>query len=97
MKSILDELIDGGLLTIENITPDNEDYNKNGDEIEAEMEFWQKELSKENFSRLEDFRFKLLMLTEMELYETYRYGFSLAVSLLTEAYAYQKKLIRHTK
>ena len=94
MKSILNELINGGLLTIENIIPDNKDYDKKGDEIEEEMEFWQKELSKENFSRLEDFRLKLLMLTEMELYETYRYGFSLAVSLLTEAYGYQNKLLR---
>ena len=95
MKSILEALCDGEIYPRENIDMSNEEYRGIIRSISREEEYWKNKMSPEDFMRFEELGHMYSASFRIEFSETFRYGFSLAVSLLTEAYEYQNKLVRN--
>jgi hypothetical protein len=96
-KSVLRELFDGKIYPSECIKPDTPEYRAALKVLEAEKEYFFKTLSGEDnkkFKRTNDLYFEII---DIYSYESFVYGFRLAVALMSEALGGKKEQTQNDK
>ena len=92
MKSAITEIYKGNLIPCEKFTYTSE-YIRLEENISAEMEFWEKNLSFDNFKKLEDLQGILCQSNSIENEQHFAFGFKLAMRIVLETFSEKEMLL----
>ena len=91
MDSILDKIFEGDLYPNENTVPSNPEYRALSKKVSDEMENFQKELSTENYSRLEEMIGNVHATSALEVKQAFCNGAALGLKIMNEVYGKDEK------
>jgi len=86
MDSILKEIYNGGIFPSEQAAPNDLKYKKTACQISDLMDLFYKQLSAEQYKKLEDLMDLCANNSYMENYEMFSYGFNLGALLIIEVF-----------
>ncbi|OUS68562.1 hypothetical protein B1748_33590 [Paenibacillus sp. MY03] len=97
MKTLLRKLYNGELCPIEQIVSKETAYRPVNRQITEAMGVWRKRLDESEYKELENLLNLRAQAGEMDLAASFEYGFQLGVSLMVEALAGRKDMLKEGK